>query len=75
MLPILLPPYSFEDEKKEMLTLVKSTIAVKEFEVWCTNPDWWPKLGDETEFDRWFVCEVSSWVNDLVDDEINRELH
>ena len=70
----LLPPYSFDDERDELLNLVKPTIFVKELEGWCTFPDWWPKLLSSTKFDEWFSYEVMSSVKDLVDNEPDREL-
>lgn len=70
----LLPPYSFDDEKEELLALVKPTVFAKQLEGWCTNPDWWPRIPFDKEFDAWFEYEMPSLVLDLVDSPIDRDI-
>lgn len=69
----LLPPYDYDEQVEELLKMVAPTVFVKQLEDWCTEPAWWPKDLKETKFNAWFRYEVTSVVQDLVDNEPIRE--
>ena len=65
----LLPDYEMMDEREELLDEFWPYIFETMLEGWCTDPSTWPKDRTKEMFGQWFEVQMTSVIEDLVEDE------
>ena len=65
----LLPDYEMMDEREDLLDEFWPYIFDAMLEGWSTDPATWPKDRTKEMFGLWFEIQMTSVIDDLVEDE------